>query len=169
MVVPSTYCFQYNEGDLSWGLVLVCSRDYNQVHVFLPVMLNAMFISYHWYIQATWKDIESATKNLETSDTHAQVSKFELGIITVLQQNFLLLDRWWYTIQCSTWVSTKQAKFSLILGNIWTAMPILVVHNINYIRYGKKYYWLMDWLQHNIMWKLYLSLILYYPFQIHVL
>ena len=58
------------------------------------VVLNAMFISYHWYIQATWKDIESATKNLETSDTPTQVSKFELAliIITILQQNYWIVD-----------------------------------------------------------------------------
>jgi len=34
-------------------------------------------------MQATWKDIESATKNLETSDTPTQVSKFELALIII--------------------------------------------------------------------------------------
>ena len=45
-------------------------------------------------MQATWKDIESATKNLETSNTPTQVSKFELAliIITILRQNILLPD-----------------------------------------------------------------------------
>ena len=76
------------------------------------VVLNAMFISYHWYIQATWKDIESATKNLETSDTPTQVSKFELAliIITILEPNYWIVD----DIQFSAALGCPQDKPNLV-------------------------------------------------------
>jgi len=42
MVVPSTYCFQYYEGDLLWGLVLVCNRDYKSSICFFTTYVGCL-------------------------------------------------------------------------------------------------------------------------------